>query len=426
MDRRGSDVTAPAHPACAGPSQRMVVGGENTIVASIHRVMLMIESSRAYGRGCLLGIAAYLRTHGSWEVLHYERSLDERMPPEASQWQPDGVIARIDTDALARDIYSLNVPVVDLLGTYVPPKGAIIRTDDAQSASMAIGHLLERGFRHMAFAGYGGLDWSERRGAAFVHELAEKGYSSYCYSPRTGPSHPGNVLHHESGGEFDEPQLADWLKELPRPVGIFACNDVRGRQVLRACDKAGLAVPDQVAVVGLDNDQVLCELAHPPLSSIEPDSRRLGHQGAQMLQAFMAGEELPPPLVTCPPTRVISRRSSDVVAVEDEELARALQIIRDHACEGLTVNDVIGQVALSRPTLQRRFLNHLGRTPKQQIDRARVERAKQLLIETNYTLKYIARVTGFANAAHFASAFKRQTGQSPKHFAAHASQTLPI
>jgi LacI family transcriptional regulator len=377
----------------------------------------MIESSRAYGRGCLLGIATYLRLHGPFEILHLERSLDQGMPSEVQKWQPDGIVARIDTTALWQSVNGMNVPVVDLLGTYEPPQGAIIRTDDDACAAQAIAHLCDRGFHHFAFCGYSGIDWSDRREAAFVNQLSERGYAVHRYGPHAGGRRSGYVIYRERSGEFDETELAQWLATLPQPLGIFACNDVRGRQVLHACVKAGLTVPDQVAVVGVDNDHLLCELSSQPLSSIEPDSERLGYEGIARLHRIIKGDRSEPPLVTYPPKRVVKRRSSDVVAVDDVELAAALQLIRDHACDGMTVADVVKQVPLSRPTLQRRFWQKLGRSPKQQIDQVRIDRAKRLLIETDYTLKHIAYLTGFSNAAHFATMFKRHTGQSPKAFA---------
>ncbi len=377
------------------------------------RVLLLIESSRAYGRGCIRGVGAYVRTHATWRVLHVERSLGEALPKSVEHWQADGVIARMENDRIAKAIARWQVPTVDLRGVYRLPGGALMDTDPAECSRLALGHFLERGFRSLAYCGYRGVTFSDHRGDAFVTQAAAQGLTVHVYRTPGPERDIDDVIAREVRGELSDRRVVNWLRSLPKPVGVFACNDVRGRQVLAACDEAGLAVPDQVAVLGVDNDPVICDLSVPPLSSVEPDTRRLGFEGASLLERLMAGHPPPDETVWIAPRGIQTRLSSDFLAVADDETAAALRFIREHACEGLSVDVLARQLAVSRTTLDRKFQRLLGRSPKTEIDRVRIERAKQLLQATDYKLSSVAGIVGFQTAAQFVTAFKRHTGITP-------------
>jgi LacI family transcriptional regulator len=203
---------------------------------------------------------------------------------------------------------------------------------------------------------------------------------------------------------------------LLRPLAVLACNDHRGRQVLAGCAHVGLALPDEVAVVGVDNDEVLRELSSPPRSSIAPDTFQLGYEGAAILDALMAGQPPPEHTILIPPKELCVRLSSDVLAVEDAEIAKAVRFIRDRAYEGLTVDDLVAALAVSRATLERRFVRLLGHKPKAEIDRVRFQRAKHLLATTTYKLARIAGMLGFGTAAQFTNAFKWYMGCTPSQY----------
>lgn len=385
-------------------------------MANRKRVMLLIESSRAYGRGCLLGVAAYVRSHGRWSVLHIERGLTEGLPQFLRAWTGDGIIARIENRKIAKAVDNLGVPVVDLRGSHRPAGGAMLDTDPDVVARMAADHFLEMGFRNFASIGYAGVDFSERRIAAFREYLNNRRKAVDVYSPRQhGPAH-SDVLAAEARGELEGATIADWLQSLPRPVAVFACNDVRGRQIIDACNASGLAVPEEVAVVGVDDDEVICELSNPPLSSVQPDTMRLGYEGAALLDAMMDGEAAPPDTIFVPPKGISHRLSSEVAAVDDREVASAIQIIRNRACEGLNVQALLTKLNVSRSTLERRFHAAFGRSPAEEIERVRMSRAKLLLVETRYKLAKIAVLTGYGTASQFATAFKRHVGLTPGEF----------
>ena len=220
----------------------------------------------------------------------------------------------------------------------------------------------------------------------------------------------------EQQGQDDQAALVRWLQQLPTPVAVMACNSIRGQEVLSACRRLGRAVPEQVAVMGVDSDEIICELSDPPLSSVVLNAVRTGYEAAAWLDRLMAGEAAPDSPVLIAPTGVAPRRSTDIVAVDDPHVAAALRYIRDHACEDIALQDVLQSVHLSRASLHRHFNAALGRSPKAEILRVRLERAKQLLAETELPLYEIASRTGFRNPEHFSYLFKSKSGQTPGQF----------
>jgi LacI family transcriptional regulator len=212
---------------------------------------------------------------------------------------------------------------------------------------------------------------------------------------------------------------------LPKPVGIFCCNDIRGRQLLGAVQNAGLRVPGQIAVLGVDDDEVICELANPPLSSIQPNAQRIGFDGAAMLAQLMVGEIPEAPLVLIPPIRINVRQSSDATCVDDATVALALEFIGNNACLGIGVNDVAKAVSVSRATLERRFKKHLRCSPREEIERVRIAKVKTLLVETDYKLEMIASMTAYTTASHLSIAFRRVVGTTPGEYRGQVGQVEP-
>lgn len=380
------------------------------------RIALLIESSRAYGRECLLGVARYARTHGPWEILHLERGLDERLPPQVGEWAPSGLLTRIDNAAFCDAIDVLKIPTVDLRGCYRPTMGAMFDTDHEMVARLAFEHFRELGFRSYAYCGYPGVDFSDVRSQAYVRFAEEYGFDVDVFLPKLRVASE-EVTRRESLGELEAAGgLIKWLKSLPAPTAIMACNDMRGRQVLRACSEVGISVPDDIAVVGVDDDEVVCELSIPPLSSVEPDAERLGFEAAAMLDAILDGEPAPEETVLVPPRGMRPRLSSETSAIDDPTVSLAVQLIRDRACEPLQMRDLLQALGVSRSTLERRFRELLGRSPAAQIDHMRMRRAQTLLLETDYKLSRVAKATGYQSAAQFVNAFKRSFGVTPGAF----------
>jgi LacI family transcriptional regulator len=207
-----------------------------------------------------------------------------------------------------------------------------------------------------------------------------------------------------------------WLKQLPKPVGLMGCYDIRAREVLDACMLAGLAVPDEVAVIGVDNDDLICELAEPRLSSVIPNAHRTGYEAAALLERMLAGERVPPGAYLIPPVGIVTRHSTDMLAVDDPHVAAALRFIRERACDGINVEDVVAAVPLSRRVLETRFKQLTSRTPHAEIQRVQIDRVKQLLTETELTLEAAAHRCGFRHSEYMSVVFKRITGMTPGRF----------
>jgi LacI family transcriptional regulator len=375
-------------------------------------VALIVETSTAYGREILSGISQYVREHGPWTVYIEQRSLQDPAPPWLERWRGDGIIARASTPASAHKLLRTGVPTIDLndqvSGLGLPQ----IHSDHAAIARIAAEHLIERGFRHFAFFGFPVVEWSVRRQEAFTQHVLEAGYQVHDGLPKRRVS----WSHQQTSWEDEIESVATWLKQLPKPLGIMAGNDIRGMQILDACRRAEIAVPEEVAVVGVDNEELVCLLAYPPLSSVVPDAFRIGYEAARLMDLMMKGQRPTEMLLTIPPLRIAVRQSSDVMAISDPCLANAMRFIREHACHGISVEDVLQNVAVSRSTLQRSFRKELGQTILEAITATRIERVKQLLAGTDLSMTEIADRAGFSYVEYLSTSFRRQTGQSPNAY----------
>jgi LacI family transcriptional regulator len=379
------------------------------------RIAVLVESTRAYGRGLLAGIASYVRQHESWTIYWQERSLRDPPPRWLRGWDGHGVIARIATHELARALRSLQLPTVDLYGWLPNGDWPCVRTDNARVARLAADHLLERGFRHIAYCGFKGVNYSEERLPLFQQCTSDAGLRCHVYQyTRFPPS--ADLAAREQQGVLYRNDLACWLAGLPKPVGILACNDICGQQVLSACRELGLPVPDQVAVLGVDNDDVLCNLSDPPLSSVDPSSTRIGFEAAAKLSRMLSGRAAPRRTVLVEPRGIVTRRSTDVLAIEDAEIADVVRLIRARACTGLTVAELLESCSLSASSLERRFTRLLGRSPKAEIVRVRLQHVVELLAEPDLSLAAIAAQSGFNHPEYLSAVFKKNFGMSPGQY----------
>ena len=367
------------------------------------RVALIVETSLASGRDILCGIARYLRAHGPWSIYHEPRSLEESVPPWLLDWRGDGIIARIQNRPIAEAVIAAGLPVVDVLGLVPGLPIPLVHVDDQAIARLGAEHLVERGFRHFGYCAVEGANWSDARQAGFEAIVREAGFD--CSVCRLPPDTRGLA-----NWEAQQDLLTDWVRSLPRPVGVMVCNDPRGQLVLEAARRAGAAVPEQVAVIGVDNDEPLCEISSPPLSSIRPDHERVGYEGAALLDQMLRGEPAPQEPVYVPPAGLITRLSTDVLAIDDPNVATAVRFIREHACDGIGIDDVVAHIPLSRSTLQRRFRKVLGRSVHEEILRIRLRRVHELLVDSDLSLESVADKAGFAHRQYLGEIFKARTG----------------
>lgn len=363
-------------------------------------VALFVESSIEYGRGVLRGIASYLHEHGPWSIFLEQRELGAALPAWIREWDGDGIITRSDDARIARS----GLPIVGLYDRSEDRlRLPMILNDNLAVGRMGARHLADRGFRHLAYYGVRRERWSELR-LAGAGEVAHAVKATFAV--------------HASGGPWEPSQerLKRWIASLPRPLGLVAANDLHGLRALDACRRAALAVPEEVAVVGADDDAEVCELSDPPLSSVTFHPERVGFEAAALLDRLMAGRAAPAEPLLVPPLGVSARQSSDILAIDDAEVARALHFIRRHAFEGITVDEVLAEVPLSRRVLEHRFRRRLGRTPKEEIQRLRFEEAKSLLATTDLPLARISERLGFHQPAYLSAAFRREAGKTPSAY----------
>jgi LacI family transcriptional regulator len=369
----------------------------------------------------LHGIAEYVRVNGPWSIYLEGRRLGDAPPAWLKHWNGDGIIARVENHKIAQAIRERGVPAVDLRGRLPALDMPAILTDDEAVTRLAAEHLLERGFRQFAYCGFVGANYSDERSRVFDRLIGEAGFACSTYQPPE-PVRAAGTEQTEQRGFFYEEDVAQWLRKLPKPVGLMACNDIRGQQVLNTCREVGIAVPDELAVLGVDNDDVMCDLCDPPLSSVVPNTRKIGYEAAALLDKLMAGEPPPRETLFVQPLGLVVRRSTDVLAIEDRDTAAAVRFIRDHACNGITVADVVARVPLSHKSLEARFRKLLGRSLKAEIIRVQLERVKQLLAETEFSQKQIADQAGFKHPEYLSALFKNKTGQTPGQYRALAQQ----
>jgi len=363
-------------------------------------VALIIESSIEYGRGVLRGIAGYLREHGPWSIFLEQRELGAALPKWIREWDGDGIITRSDDPRIVRS----GLPTVGLYDRVEDRlRLPMILNDNLAVGRMGARHLADRGFRHLAYYGVRRERWSELR-LAGASEVAGSAKATFAV--------------HAGGGSWEPSQerLRRWLESLPRPLGLIAANDLHGLRALDACRRAGLAVPEEVAVVGADDDAEVCELSDPPLSSVTFHPERVGYEAAALLERLMGGRAAPAEPLLVPPLGVSARQSSDILAIDDPDVAKAIHHIRRHAFEGITVEDVLREVPLTRRALEHRFRRRLGRTPKEEIQRLRFEQAKSLLATTDLPVARISDRLGFHQPAYLSAAFQREAGTTPSTY----------
>jgi LacI family transcriptional regulator len=360
-------------------------------------VLLLVESSASYGRGCLCGIARYARTHTPWVLHHVARGIAERqITATVKAARIEGIIARVETPSMLKTLMALKVPTVAIAAAHKVEQFPVVDTDHRIVVKLAIEHLLANGFTELAYCGLPGIAYSDDREAAFFATPlpARVRASAYARSQTLGR----------------------WLRSLPKPVGILVCHDSLAKTVLQTCDAIGLRVPYEVAVVGVDNDEVICELATPPLSSVVPNVEAVGVQAAKTLDKMLQKIATPAEVTFIPPLGLEIRASSDVEALHDPVLAKAVRYIRERTAQGVSVKEVMSHVGASRSTLERRFLMHLNCTPHDYIARRQVEQVRRLLLDTTYPLRQVARMAGFKSAAHMVVVFRMATGMTPGQF----------
>lgn len=372
-------------------------------------VALFIETSKIYGRELLKGIAHYQRLHTPWSIFIGERGQDDPDPPWLAKWKGDGIITRSLDMKGHRRARDRGIKVVSLRHLLDKAEFPTLFPDQVQIATRIAGHLIACGFENFAYVGVAGeKGWEQLRRNTFLRVLRERGQPGVTIRPR--------LADPRLAWELQEEQIAAWVRTLPRPVGIMVNHDVQGVQLLDACRRAGIRVPEEVAVVSVDNDAVLCELACPPLSSLDQNVEMLGFEAASLLDRMMRGKKVAAANYFIPAGEVVVRRSSDTLAMKDARISKAVRFLRENACKNVSVPDIAKVAGMSRRSLEKKFIETFGKSPLEEMQEIRLRRVRQLLLETDYVLPKIAKLSGFKYQEYLVRFFKMRTGSTPGQF----------
>ena len=367
----------------------------------------MIETSAGYGRQLLSGIAQYSRLYGPWAFYSEQGDFGMALP-NIGRWGADGVIAR--ETRINKKIIELGIPVIISIDRRKESFSGIpyITTDSASLGQTAAKYFIERGFRYLAYCGMDELWWSRERGRYFADCNSKAGFYTDIYKRPKKRS--------ERLWVNEQNIIIDWLKRLPKPTALLANSDERARHIIEACKLADLKVPEEIAVLGIDNDELTCELSDPPLSSISMNVKKAGYQAAELLDRMMSGKKIKTNVIVVETQHVVTRQSTDIIAVEDASVSKALNFIRDHSRELIQVGDVVKAANLSRNALIKRFKKVLGRSIHEEIIKVRMDCFAQMLVETNQTVSQIAAKMGYICTKHMSRCFHSQKGMTPLQY----------
>jgi LacI family transcriptional regulator len=370
------------------------------------RVAVLVDTSSSWGRRIVVGIHDYIRKHERWQMFIETRGLQEMWSVPAG-WRGDGIIARISNPTLAADLKARNIPVVNVSGIQLPgidfPR---VSTDLNAIGCLAVQHFIDRGFKSFAYCSLTGLSYVLQLQESFAQAVKAAGGECNIYAAK-----PGRGA--EMDWNSDLTQLGEWMKSLPKPVGMLAWDYSSGRAIMFAAELAGLLVPEEVAVLGGGDDDLLCEVLQTPMSGIRAASEQIGHEAARLLDVMMRGGKPPREPIFFPPAKIITRHSTETLAIQDRALARALSFIRENAANRIEVKDVTRHSGVSRRALEQRFMQVLNRTPASEIRRVHLERAKRLLEETDLPIPDVAEAAGYGSPEYMAGIFRAEMQTTP-------------
>ena len=381
----------------------------------VPRVALLVETTRTYTREVLGGVKRFIAAHGPWSTFLELRALDSAPPAWLRDWDGDGILTRTFTQEMADLISRTGLPAVELRATNLKGDRPFVGMDNASIGRSVAEHFFERGYRQFAAYSLRTERFFIERVQNFVRSV--ESYGCRCFEL------PETLSDSAADWEKSQDTLINWLSLLPKPVGIFAANDQLGVRLLDACQRAGVAVPEEVAVVGAENEETLCSFATPALTSVRFDGQTVGYKAAELLERLMSGKSVKLRETLIPPKGIIVRASSDELVINDRLVANAVRLIREDANKGLNVDNLCQRLNVSRSTLDRRMKSALNRSPKEEISRIRFREVERLLIETDLTMETIAELTGFTHSHYLQAAFRQIYGETPGRFRSRRSSS---
>lgn len=371
---------------------------------NIPSVALLVETSTSWGAGIVEGVARYSQEHGPWHFFAEPRGRYERLLLP-SEWKGDGIIARVNHAKLAESIRKATVPTINVswfdCGEGIPR----VSTDEVKTGEIAAQHFIERGFTSFAYCGpFDRPGYTDQICCGYLKELSRHHLECEVFAPK------GKSLH---GWGAQRKVLGDWLSRLPKPVALLTWNDVNGRLITETCLYRGLRVPEEIAILTGEHDALSNDLSYPPLSTIDHSPELVGYEAARILHRMMRGDKPPAKPVLLRNLRIIPKRSSDVMAISDKDLADAIGYMRQNAHSGINVKDVLRKFPMGRRMFEIRCKEILGRSPAEEIRRQRIEHAKSLLVNTRLPISKVAKLSGFRDVNVFGRRFRAEVGATP-------------
>jgi len=372
---------------------------------SIPEVALLFSRATSWGQGIIRGIMRYAHQHGPWRfhVDSLETSIRSPHQPDLpADWRGQGIIGNIKTHGLS-NIEHVDCPIVNIAA----PRGNTpqglphVATDYVAALDMAIAHMLDRGFSHFGY----------------VARPADRAHEAWVKDRVTGECWLFHTETLESLGPIQaQERVVDWLQQLPAPVALLPPSAAVGYFLIQTCAAHQIRVPEEVALISIGNDQLLCEISQPQMSYVELATERQGFRAAAALDRLMQGKPLESQIEYLPPLRVVPRRSTDTLAISDPDVVEVLHYIQQHGPKGLSVKQILAEFPYSRWWLEQRFRQCLGRSPAEEIRRVRVAHIKYLLHTSDMTILEVAQAAGFENTEYMSTYFRRDAGMTPRAY----------
>jgi LacI family transcriptional regulator len=377
------------------------------------KIILLSDFSEEYNKNLLRGITRYSKDHGPWTFCkmptYYRETIGiDGILKWAKDWEADGIIGQFYNDEEVEKFTRANIPVIaqDFKERFTSIPN--ITGDYQATGRMGADYFLKKGFKHFAFYGFSSIVWSRERAEGFEERIHEAGFDVHYYEHKDARSI--DLWYYKPSA------LSDWLLSLPKPIALMTCDDNQGHHVTEAARHAGIRIPDEVAVLGVDNDEMVCDLSDPPLSSIELDSEKSGYEAARLMEQMIEEKRCNAPDIIVKPTQVVTRHSTDIFASKDKYIVSALKYIHGNLDKNLKVDQVLKEVPLSRRSLEKRFIMTTGYPVYEYIYNQRIEKFTQKLLETDMTIFEIALDLGLSDSKNIARQFKQIKGLTPMEY----------
>jgi LacI family transcriptional regulator len=377
------------------------------------KIVLVSDFSEEYNKNLLRGITRYSKDHGPWTFCkmptYYRETLGiDGILKWAREWEADGIIGQFYNGEEVEKFTEAKIPVIaqDFKERFTDIPN--ITGDYHATGELGAEYFLKKGFKNFAFYGFGNIVWSRERAEGFEERVNAAGFDVHYYE------------HKDSRGidlwYYKPSALSDWLKSLPKPIALMACDDNQGHHITEAARHAGIRIPDELAVLGVDNDEMVCDLSDPPLSSIELDSEKSGYEAARLMEQMIQEKVCYADDITVKATQVVTRHSTDIFASKDKYIVSALKYIHGNLDKNLKVDQVLKEVPLSRRSLEKRFIMTTGYPVYEYIYNQRIEKFTQKLLETDMTIFEIALDLGLSDSKNIARQFKQIKGVTPMEY----------